>query len=138
MKHYVMVQRLELPADLSAAMSVLNERTGEELIAAYNTQCEMGFTGVYAQAIHVLALHQHLKAKFGKGPLLIEDNAVLTMIGPVHWDGQTWARASPVPSALTSSAHVASDQMAKETSKQASGPALDRWNRLVKWFQQRF
>ena len=82
MKHYVMIQRPELPADMHAAMSRLNERTGEQLIAAYNAQCELGFTGVYAQAIQVLALHQQLKAKFGKGPLLIEDNALLTMVGP--------------------------------------------------------
>ena len=138
MKHYVMVQRLELPADLSAAMSVLNERTGEELIAAYNTQCEMGFTGVYAQAIHVLALHQHLKAKFGKGPLLIEDNAVLTMSGPVHWDGESWASDSPVPPATGSDARLPSHRVKDGAPVQASGLAPDKWNRMTRWFRQRF
>jgi len=138
MKHYVMIQRRELPADMHAAMSRLNERTGEQLIAAYNAQCELGFTGVYAQAIHVLALHQHLKAKFGEGPLLIEDNAVLTMMGPVHWDGKSWASDSPGPPATASDARFPSNRVKDGAFDQASGLALDRWNRMVQWFRQRF
>ncbi len=137
MKHYVMIQRPELPADMHAAMSRLNERTGEQLIAAYNAQCELGFTGVYAQAIHVLALHQHLKAKYGKGPLRIEDNAVLTMSGPVHWDGKSWASNSPVPSEPNSEACSASDCVKDGASSKVSSRASDRWSRMVKWFRQR-
>lgn len=137
MKHYVMIQRPELPADMHAAMSRLNERTGEQLIAAYNAQCELGFTGVYAQAIHVLALHQHLKAKYGKGPLQIEDNAVLTMSGPVHWDGKSWALDSPVPPAPNSEAHLASDRVKDGASSKVSSRAFARWSRMVKWFRQR-
>ena len=132
-----MIQRPELPADMHAAMSRLNERTGEQLIAAYNAQCELGFTGVYAQAIQVLALHQQLKAKFGKGPLLIEDNALLTMVGPVHWDGKSWASDSQVPPAPASDVRLPANRV-KDTNAQAFGFARDSWNRIMQWFRQRF
>ena len=90
MKYYVMIQRPELPADMHAALSSLEGLTGEQLLEAYNAEGRLGFTGVYAQAIRVLALHHLLKARFGIGPLLIEDNAVLTLSGPVRWGGVSW------------------------------------------------
>ena len=90
MKHYVMIQRPSLPNDMCEALSRLEGRTAEELISEYNDQCRLGFTGVYAQAIHVLALHQQLKRRFGSGPLLITDNSILTFGGCVTWDGTGW------------------------------------------------
>ena len=90
MKHYVMIQRPSLPNDMRAALSRLEGRTAEQLISEYNDQCRLGFTGVYAQAIHVLALHQQLKARFGKGPLVIENNTLLTIEGPIEWSHGDW------------------------------------------------
>ena len=95
MRHYVMIQRPSLPNDLRAAMSRLEGKTAQELISEYNEQCRLGFTGVYAQAIHVLALHQQLKARFGKGPLVIENNVLLTMEGPIEWSHGDWCQCSP-------------------------------------------
>ena len=134
MKHYVMIQRPELPADMQAALSRLEGRTGEQLIEAYNAESRLGFTGVYAQAIHVLALHQHLKVRFGAGPLLIEDNAVLTMSGPVRWDGVTWVPDGPGP-----------DDVAEDNRKpEPEGTSPSRFNGLwgpldsfVEWMQVR-
>ncbi len=61
------------------------------------------------------------------------------MMGPVHWDGKSWAMDSPVPPALTSErSRWLQTDVKEERLVKASGPALDRWNRMVKWFRQRF
>ena len=86
-----MVQRPGLPADMQAAIARLDGHTDSEVIAGYNAQCRLGFTGVYAQAIHVLALHQQLKRRFGVGPLSIKDNALMTLGGCIRWDKAGWA-----------------------------------------------
>ena len=90
MRNYVMVQRPGLPADMRVAIARLDGHTDSEVLAGYNAQCRLGFTGVYAQVIHVLALHQQLKRRFGSGPLSIRDNALLTLGGCVAWDGTKW------------------------------------------------
>ena len=90
MRDYVMIQRPSLPADMRAAISRLDALSDEAIINEYNAQCRRGFTGVYAQAIQVLALHQQLKRRFGSGPLSITDNALLTLSGCVAWDGTGW------------------------------------------------
>ena len=90
MRNYVMIQRPSLPADMLAAISRLDALSDEAIINEYNAQCRLGFTGVYAQAIYVLALHQQLKRRFGSGPLSITDNALLTLGGCVAWDGTGW------------------------------------------------
>ena len=134
MKHYVMIQRPELPADMQAALNRLDGRTGEQLIEAYNAESRLGFTGVYAQAVHVLALHQHLKARFGTGPLVIEDNAVLTMSGPVRWDGVTWVPDGPVPE------KVAEDNQQpglEGTSPRRSNGLLPSFGSFVEWMRRR-
>jgi len=134
MKHYVMIQRPELPADMQAALSRLDGRTGEQLIEAYNAESRLGFTGVYAQAIHVLALHQHLKARFGSGPLVIEDNAVLTMSGPVRWDGVTWVPNGPGPD------KGAQDDRQSAPEGTSPSRANGHWGplaSLVEWMQRR-
>lgn len=90
----MMIQRPSLPNDMRAALSRLEGRTVEELISEYNEQCRLGFTGVYAQAIHELALHQQLKSRFGKGPLVIENNSLLTMEGPIEWSQGDWCQCA--------------------------------------------
>ena len=90
MRHYVLIQRPGLPADIRQAIARLDHQTDEAVLADYNAQCRLGFTGVHAQAIHVLALHQQLKRRFGKGPLTIEDNSLLSFGGCVGWDGDSW------------------------------------------------
>ena len=134
MKHYVMIQRPELPADMQAALSRLDGRTGEQLIEAYNVESRLGFTGVYAQAIHVLALHQHLKARFGSGPLVIEDNAVLTMSGPVRWDGVTWVPNGPGPD---KGAQDDRQSAPEGTSPRRSNGLLAPFGPFVDWMRRR-
>lgn len=137
MKHYVMIQRPELPADMQAALSRLDGRTGEQLTEAYNAESRLGFTGVYAQAIHVLALHQHLKAKFGSGPLVIEDNAVLTMSGPVRWDGVTWVPDGPGPDVVAQDNRYHGQPESKGTSTSRANGHWGPLASLVEWMQRR-
>lgn len=92
MRNYVMIQRPSLPADMLAAISRLDALSDEAIINEYNAQCRLGFTGVYAQAIHVLALHQQLKRRFGSGPLSIADNALLTLGGCARLDEKGWVQ----------------------------------------------
>jgi len=94
MRHYLLIQRPSLPVDMRHAIARLEDHADEVVIADYNAQCRLGFTGVYAHAIHVLALHQQLKRRYGKGPLTIDNNCLLTFKGCVSWDGVAWAMAS--------------------------------------------
>ena len=97
MKEYVLIQRPSLPKEIAAVTARLEYLDDERIVQAYNVQCHLGFTGVYAQAIYVLGLHQQLFLRFGSSPLGIKHNCLLTMQGCVKWDNGDWVQC-PYPS----------------------------------------
>lgn len=86
MKGHVLIQRPGLPQGIRAVVNRLEKCADEEIVQAYNEHCQLGFTGVYAQAVYVLGLHQQLHARFGSSPLSIKDSGLLMMKSCVKWE----------------------------------------------------
>lgn len=47
-----------------------------ELIEAYNRECRIGITGVRAQAMYLMALHQESHNRFGESPVHVKDGYI--------------------------------------------------------------
>ena len=90
MKSYVLIQRPGLPQEIRAVFKRLEKFDDNQVVQAYNEQCQLGFAGVYAQAVYVLGLHQQLHVRFGSSPLTIEDNCILTMKSCVKRERGGW------------------------------------------------
>ncbi len=53
----------------------------DALLMQYNRQAEIGIVGVHAQALKLLALRNVFLQRFGKSPILIEDDIVISLTG---------------------------------------------------------
>lgn len=56
------------------------------LVDAYNT--EKRIVGVNAQTLYLVALHHVFVDRFGKSPIIITDNTLERLTGPIYYIGQ--------------------------------------------------
>lgn len=90
MKSYVLIQHPGLPQEIRAVFKRLEKCDDNQVVQAYNEQCQLGFTGVYAQAVFLLGLHQQVHVRFGSSPLTIEDKCMLMMKSCVKRESGEW------------------------------------------------
>lgn len=87
---YLFIQR---PSDREKIMELLIEFkqcSKEELVSRYNRTVEVGIVGVHAQAQMILGLHYAFRATFGKSPVNIKDNAIISLTGKIELIGENW------------------------------------------------
>ena len=59
----------------------LKDLPNETLLDQYNRQVDIGIVGVHAQALKLLALRKVFLDRYGKSPVLIEDDFIISLSG---------------------------------------------------------
>jgi hypothetical protein len=87
---YLFIQR---PGDREKIIELLIEFkqcTKEELVSRYNSAVEVGIVGVHAQAQMLVALFNAFNTAFGKSPVKIEENIIISLTGKIELYGEDW------------------------------------------------
>ena len=87
---YLFIQR---PGDREKIMELLKEFkqcSKEELVSRYNRTVEVGIVGVHAQAQMLVALYNAFKTAFGKSPVKVEENIIISLTGKIELIGEDW------------------------------------------------
>ena len=87
---YLFIQR---PGDREKIMEMLGnfkKNSKQELVTSYNNSVTTGIVGVHAQAQMLVALHNAFGATFGKSPIKIEDNIIISLTGKIELIGEEW------------------------------------------------
>lgn len=69
----------------------LRQRTTESLVKSYNQNFQNGSFGVHAQSVFILALHREFLDRFGKSPMTLEQDCVITLSQFIIIDGSSYA-----------------------------------------------
>jgi len=84
---------LERPGDREFAIKMLSGYTQLDnagLIEVYNSAWRVGIVGSHLQAVSYYALHIAFKRRFGKSPILIEEEIILSLSEPITAVGESW------------------------------------------------
>jgi hypothetical protein len=87
---YLFIQR---PGDREKIIELLiefKECSKEELISRYNSTVEVGIVGVHAQAQMLVALYNAFNTAFGKSPVKVEENIIISLTGKIELNGEDW------------------------------------------------
>ena len=53
--------------------------SNQELIDSYNSSVDLGIVGAHAQGLHLIAERKVFMERFGKSPIKIEDNIIISL-----------------------------------------------------------
>lgn len=87
---YLFIQR---PGDREKIIELLKEFkqcSKEELVSRYNRTVEVGIVGVHAQAQMLVALYNAFNTAFGKSPVKVEENIIISLTGKIELNGEDW------------------------------------------------
>ena len=87
---YLFIQR---PGDREKIMELVGKfkkNSKQELVTYYNSSVTTGIVGVHAQAQMLVALHNAFGATFGKSPIKIEDNIIISLTGKIELICEEW------------------------------------------------
>ena len=87
---YLFIQR---PGDREKIMELLGnykKKSKQELVSYYNSSVTTGIVGVHAQAQMLVALHNAFGAIFGKSPIKIEENSIISLTDKIELIGKEW------------------------------------------------
>ena len=82
MKH-VFISREGDKAQFVKNFENLQKLSNKELIEKYNNAVDTEIVGVHAQALHLLSLRKVFIDRFGKSPIVIEDDIVISLSGEI-------------------------------------------------------
>jgi hypothetical protein len=68
----------------------LIQESNQHLIDEYNKQAKLGFVGVHQQIVYLIALRKVMNTRFGKSPIRIENEVVVSMSGQIYVMGNTY------------------------------------------------
>lgn len=69
--------------------------TKQDLVSRYNRSVEVGILGVHAQAKMLIALRSAFITTFGKSPINIEENAIISLTDKIELIGDDWQYIIP-------------------------------------------
>ncbi|MCX6195172.1 MAG: hypothetical protein NTY55_00800 [Flavobacteriia bacterium] len=87
---YLFIQRQGDREKIMELLIEFKQCSKEELISRYNRTVEVGIVGVHAQAQMIVGLHQAFRTAFGKSPINIVDNAIISLTGKIELVGEDW------------------------------------------------
>ena len=67
----------------------------QDLISRYNRSVELGILGVHAQGQMLIALRFAFITTFGKSPINIEENAIISLTDKIELIGEDWQYITP-------------------------------------------
>ena len=75
---FVVIADLRLKTEVDACLKKFESLSDQEAVFSYNRISKGGFF-VRQQALQLLSLHYFFMRRFGRSPLIIEDNSVLRL-----------------------------------------------------------
>ena len=87
---YLFIQRLGDREKIIELSVNFKDKTKQDLIESYNNSVTTGIVGVHAQAQMLIALRSAFKIAFGKSPIKIEDNSIISLTGKIELIGDDW------------------------------------------------
>ncbi|MDB9782833.1 hypothetical protein OAB88_06995 [Winogradskyella sp.] len=67
----------------------------QDLVSRYNRSVEIGILGVHAQAQMLIALRSAFITAFGKAPINIEENIIISLTEKIELIGEDWQYHNP-------------------------------------------
>lgn len=67
----------------------------QDLVSRYNRSVEIGILGVHAQAQMLIALRSAFITAFGKAPINIEENIIISLTEKIELIGEDWQYHKP-------------------------------------------
>ena len=67
----------------------------QDLVSRYNRSLEIGILGVHAQAQMLIALRSAFITAFGKAPINIEENVIISLTEKIELIGEDWQYHNP-------------------------------------------
>ena len=67
----------------------------QDLVSRYNRSVEIGILGVHAQAQILIALRSAFITAFGKAPINIEENIIISLTEKIELIGEDWQYHNP-------------------------------------------
>jgi len=68
---------------------LLEEKSIEELGAAYNREANCGIVGAHRQALYLIALRQEFIERLGESPIYVIDNMLIGLVGEIKLEGNS-------------------------------------------------
>ena len=87
---YLFIQRVGDREKIIAQLNEFKTCSKEELVARYNRTVEIGIVGSHAQAQMLVALFNAFKTAFGKSPIKVEENIIISLTGKIELIGEDW------------------------------------------------
>ena len=87
---YLFIQRAGDREKIMELLIEFKQCSKEELVSRYNRSVELGIVGVHAQAQMLVALHQAFRIVYGKSPINIVENAIISFTGKIELIGEDW------------------------------------------------
>ena len=67
----------------------------QDVVSRYNRSVEIGILGVHAQAQMLIALRSAFITAFGKAPINIEENIIISLTEKIELIGEDWQYHNP-------------------------------------------
>lgn len=87
---YLFIQRTDDREKIMGFLGNFKKNSKQELVTHYNSSVTTGIVGVHAQAQMLVALNNAFGATFGKSPIKIEDNIIISLTGKIELIGEDW------------------------------------------------
>ena len=87
---YVFIQRPGDREKIIELAATFKLKSKQELVESYNNSVKVGIVGVHAQAQMLVALHNAFKNAFGKSPITIEENIIISLTGKIILIDDEW------------------------------------------------
>ena len=87
---YLFIQRLGDREKIMELVGKFKKNSKQELVTHYNSSVTTGIVGVHAQAQMLVALNNAFGTTFGKSPIKIEENSIISLTGKIELIGEEW------------------------------------------------
>ena len=87
---YLFIQRPDDREKIMEFLGNFKKNSKQELVTHYNSSVKTGIVGVHAQAQMLVALNNAFGATFGKSPIKIEENIIISLTGKIELIGEDW------------------------------------------------
>jgi hypothetical protein len=87
---YLFIQRPDDREKIMEFLGNFKKNSKQELVTHYNSSVTTGIVGVHAQAQMLVALNNAFEATFGKSPIKIENNIIISLTEKIELIGVEW------------------------------------------------
>ena len=98
---HVHIQREGDPEKLFKYRDMFKAYSNKELIDSYNRSVDTGIVGSHQQALHLISIRWVFNNRFGKSPIKIKDNIIISLSCKIAQEGESYTELLNVKLHLT-------------------------------------